>query len=27
MRTLADGLEVNLPEIGVILHLLEQLGR
>jgi DNA-binding transcriptional MerR regulator len=27
IRTLADELEVNLPGIGVILHLLEQLER
>jgi DNA-binding transcriptional MerR regulator len=27
IRNLADDLEVNLPGIGVILHLLEQLGR
>lgn len=27
IRTLADELEVNLPGIGIILHLLEQRGR
>jgi DNA-binding transcriptional MerR regulator len=27
IRTLAEDLEVNLPGIGIILHLLEQLGR
>ncbi len=27
IRRLSDDLEVNLPGIGVILHLLEQLGR
>ncbi len=27
IRTLADELDVNIPGIGVILHLLEQMGR
>jgi DNA-binding transcriptional MerR regulator len=27
IRTLADELEVNIPGIGVILHLLDQMGR
>jgi DNA-binding transcriptional MerR regulator len=27
IRTLAEELEVNLPGIGVILHLLDQMGR
>ncbi len=27
IRTLAEELEVNIPGIGVILHLLDQMGR